>query len=168
MAGSIVLIGFMGSGKSTIGRALAQRLGFAFVDTDEIVAARAGMPIPEIFRREGEAGFRKHEAEVVAEVARLERHVVATGGGAPTVPESAKALKEAGTVVHLDVDLETARLRTRRHAHRRPLLRDLDDDGLATLLATRRALYERVADLTIQTAGKDGSAVVQEILEAIG
>lgn len=164
MGGSIVLIGFMGAGKSTIGRGLAERLGFRFVDTDRMVIDRAGLSVTQIFRRYGEAGFRERETSVIEEVARYEGAVIATGGGAPTIERNANALKKAGPIVHLDVDIETVRNRTKRSASRRPLLKDRSAKDVAQLLEQRRKIYEDLADLTIDTVGKDTDQVVTEIM----
>jgi shikimate kinase len=166
MGGSIVLIGFMGAGKSTVGRLLAERLGFSFVDTDRLVQDRAGRSIAEIWRTQGEDAFRDREHEVIAEVAVKEGHVIATGGGAPCAPRNAELLRRAGAVIHLDVSLEAVRARTSRGRHR-PLLEGKDDADLETLLAERRVAYEAIADVTLDASAGDAPALVDEILEAI-
>ncbi|MDQ3986410.1 MAG: shikimate kinase, partial [Actinomycetota bacterium] len=116
----IVLVGFMGAGKTTVGRALATRLGLGFVDTDELVETRAGASVAEIFATGGEAAFRELEREVAAEVLVGEDRVVALGGGAIGDPATCAAL-EWTTVVHLDVGFNEAMKRVGTDAAR-PLL----------------------------------------------
>lgn len=166
MGGSIVLIGFMGVGKSTVGRLLAERLGFAFVDTDRLVQDRAGRTIAEIWRTDGEDAFREREHEVIAEVAVEEGRVIATGGGAPCFARNAELLRRAGAVVHLDASIETVRARTKRGRHR-PLVADRTDEELAQLLEQRRDAYAAIADIRIDVGDGPPEAIVEQILEAI-
>src|SRR6187402_855134 len=99
--GNIFLIGMMGSGKSTVGRALAQRLDRPFVDTDKVLVERTGVPVATIFEIEGEDGFRRRESGVLAELAQGNGHVVATGGGAVLAAENRDLIRSGGTVVYL-------------------------------------------------------------------
>src|SRR5437879_604109 len=101
---NIVLVGFMGSGKSTVGRMLARQLRFHFLDTDKLVEQRARMTIAEIFARHGEADFRKRETAELESLAGLQRHILATGGGIVTVPENIPLLQSLGLVVLLKAD----------------------------------------------------------------
>lgn len=167
MGGSIVLVGFMGAGKSTIGRALAKRLGFEFLDTDAMIVAQAGRSVTDIFRREGEAGFRKRESVAIKSLSGLEGKVIATGGGAPANATNAKLLAKAGPVVHLDVDLATVKERTKRTASRRPLLQGKRDIDLAQLLKERRKIYDSIADVTIDTREKTTAKIVAEIVKEL-
>lgn len=148
---NIVLIGLMGSGKSAVGRLVAQNLGFDFVDTDQLVASSAGKTIPDIFAAEGEAGFRRRESAALNSLMGRQRHVIATGGGIVTRPENLPLLKQLGFVVWLNADAETLRRRTSR-SHDRPLLRTEDPAAkLRELFAARAPLYEHASDLKITT-----------------
>jgi shikimate kinase len=147
---SIALLGYRGSGKSTVGRRLADRLWQTFVDTDELVVRRAGAPIKEIFERRGEAAFRDLESEVVAEVSRLTDHVIALGGGAVLREENRKALKDAGLkLIYLRCDAEELIRRIQSDpasADARPDLTDLGG-GIAEVrkvLAEREPIYRSV------------------------
>ena len=166
MGGSIVLIGFMGAGKSTVGRLLAERLGFSFVDTDRLVQDRAGRTIAEIWRTDGEDAFRDREHDVIAEVAVKEGHVIATGGGAPCSARNADLLRHAGAVVHLDASIEIVRARTGRGRHR-PLVAERTDAELEALLDERRSVYASIADITIDVTEGPPERVVDRILEAL-
>jgi shikimate kinase len=163
-AENIVLVGPMGSGKSAVGRQLAARLGLRFVDSDAEVEAHTGVDIAYIFEREGEAGFRTREAEVLDELTRRERTVIATGGGAVLDPATRSRLRERGCVVYLRTSVDQQLARTRRGA-RRPLLMNADPRGtLARLAELRSPLYEEVADLAVDTDGRRVKTVVEEIL----
>jgi len=117
----IALWGFMGSGKTSVGKALAQKLNYEFVDTDELVAQRFGKPIPQIFAEDGEAAFRRMETQVLSELIQRQRIVLATGGGMPTVPENLALLRLNALNFYLRVPVEVLyeRLAT---AQDRPLL----------------------------------------------
>ncbi|QKT07271.1 shikimate kinase [Gordonia sp. X0973] len=156
----VVLTGFMGSGKSTVGRALAHALGVGFVDTDAEVERRSGRTIPEIFATDGEPAFRAIERDVVLDVLTGHRGVVALGGGSVTVPEIAAALAHHH-VVYLDVTPEVGFARVA--ASDRPLLRAPDPASrYAALLADRVGAYRAVA-----TRSVDGGDAVDTIVEAI-
>ena len=104
---NVYLIGLMGAGKTTIGKALAKRLGYRFVDSDHEIEARTGVSLPTIFEIEGEEGFRRREAQVIADLASRNAQVVATGGGAVLRPENRQHLEASGFVIYLDVPLST-------------------------------------------------------------
>jgi len=165
----IFLVGMMGAGKSTIGRALARRLGRDFVDLDEQIAARAGRSIPEIFERQGEAGFRAMERDGLREAAGGAA-VVALGGGTLTQPGAASEIGAAGRVVYLRASVEQllARLGDGRG---RPLLAGLDAPGrrarIAALLAERAPAYER-ADLVVDVGERAIDDVVAGLADALG
>ena len=148
---NVVLIGLMGSGKSTVGKMVAHHLGFTFVDTDHIVTDSAGRSIPDIFAAEGEAGFRQRETAALRALQHQQRLVVSTGGGIVTVPENLPLLKSLGAVVWLDAD--PARLHQRiAHTTDRPLLRTANPAAtLADIHSTRRPLYETASDWKITT-----------------
>jgi len=161
---NIILTGFMGTGKSSIGRRLARRLAWRFVDTDNLIEERAGQPIAAIFAEAGEAAFRAIEREVAHDVGSLRRHVVATGGGMVVDPENLELLEQAGLVILLEATVETIWERTRGRKHR-PLLNNDDPRGtIERLLAARRAAYERVAH-RLATDGRTPDEVVAEILK---
>lgn len=143
---NIVLIGMPGSGKSTVGELLAKKLDRPFRDTDREIVARAGKPIPEIFRNEGETSFRDLETAVIADLSRTGGAVIATGGGAILRRENLDALRQNGALVHLDRPLDDL-LPTAD----RPLADDLAK--LRALCETRDPLYRRAADLTVPVRG---------------
>ena len=157
----IVLVGFMGAGKTTVGRLLAQRLGGAFVDTDIAIEERTTATVAEIFAASGEDAFRALERDVVAEALSSDAAVVALGGGALEDPAT-RAAVTASTVVHLDVGAAEA-LRRVGHDPGRPLLAG----DPAALHARRRPLYEQVARLTLATEGKSPEDVAAEIEASI-
>ena len=151
-AENIVLIGLMGSGKSTVGRLVAHMLGFQFADTDHIITDEAGCSIPDIFAREGEAGFRLRESAALRSLLGRRHCVIATGGGIVTQARNRPLLRHLGFITWLEAD---ARLLARRTAgnNDRPLLRGEEPplQKLERLLAERKPLYKDLADLRIQT-----------------
>lgn len=156
----IVFVGFMGAGKTTVGRLVAEHLGRPFVDTDHVVEQRAGRPIPEVFRTEGEEAFRALEAAAVAEVLAGEEAVVSLGGGA-CGHEATRRLLEAHVVVHLRVSLEQTRARTGDDPNR-PVLQRPD---LAELHADRQRRYEEVATVSVSTDGRTAREVARDVLQ---
>lgn len=141
----------MGSGKTTIGQQVADRLGRPFHDTDQMIEDMAGMPITNIFEQEGEPGFRWREAEALRIAARDGEAVIATGGGVLTQPENRLFLKSSGTVVWLRASVETLLDRIGQ-TRDRPLLRGVDRrTALEKLLEERTTAYAEVADFTIDT-----------------
>jgi shikimate kinase len=157
----VILIGFMGSGKSTVGRILADRLGWDLADTDALIEARAGSPVKDIFRDLGERTFREREAEVMAALRGRTRLVVATGGGAPAQERNREFFSGAVAVFHLRVSLRVMRGRT-GNDRQRPLLA-LGEDELQTLYESRRPLYESLGT-TVETDGRTPEQVAEEIL----
>ena len=152
----------MGSGKSTVGPLLAERLGGPFVDTDAAVEAAAGLSVADLFAREGEAGFRARERAAI-EAAAGQGAVVALGGGAVAQPGVLARLREGGTLVYLRATLETLLARVGSGAGR-PLLEAADAPAAAleALLAARAAYYES-ADLVIDTDGRTPAEVADEV-----
>ena len=162
-ADNIFLVGPMGSGKSAVGRQLAERLGLEFVDSDAEIEARTGVDIPYIFEREGEAGFRVREREALDLLTRREHVLVATGGGAVLDPDTRERLRSRGSVVYLRTSVGQQLARTRRNRSR-PLLNSPDPrETLERLMQQRAALYEEIADLTVDTDGRRVGTVVEEI-----
>lgn len=147
---NLALIGFMGTGKSSIGRQVADALHFAFLDTDRVIEARAGKTVSEIFQQDGEPAFREWERRVVEELVRRTRTVIATGGGLPTIEGNLASLRTHALVVCLWAGPEAIWERTRDHNHR-PLLNEPDPLAkIRTLLAEREPFY-RQADVLVNT-----------------
>lgn len=165
---NIILIGFMGCGKSTIGRRLAQMLGYPFVDTDDRIESKAGMPIRRIFVERNEDYFRQIESAVLQELAAPDapRRIIATGGGLVTRKANRRMLKRLGYVVWLQVSPETILERTGRNRDR-PLLQTGDPQAKITaMLAERDPLYRDAADLELETTGLDAEEIACGILES--
>lgn len=151
-AENIVLIGLMGSGKSTVGRMVAQMLGFQFVDTDHLIIDQAGCSIPDIFAREGEAGFRLRESAVLRSLLGRRHCIIATGGGIVTQARNRPLLRHLGFITWLEADPKLLARRTASN-NDRPLLRGEEPplQKLERLLTERKPLYKDLADLRIQT-----------------
>jgi shikimate kinase len=165
--GNIFLVGMMGSGKTTLGRALAHRLEMPFVDTDRMLVDRTGVPVTTIFEIEGEAGFRKREAALMAELSQGEGQVVATGGGAVLAPENRAVMRSRGTVIYLRARLEHLWERT-RHDSSRPLLKTPDPRAtLAQLLEARDPLYRDVAHIVVETGSQSANTLVSRVVSAL-
>ena len=163
MARNVILIGFMGTGKTSTGKCLASRLGFAFLDLDKYIEEREGSTIPVIFAERGEAYFRAAEKEAVAAAAARKNTVIATGGGTVKEPENMERLRQSGPVVCLTADIDTIVARTSRRGER-PLLDQSDDrrQAVAELLESRRSLYEQ-ADCSIDTSDRSPLEIAEEI-----
>lgn len=157
----------MGSGKTAVGRQLAERLGLPFIDSDAEIESRTGVDIAYIFEREGELGFRVRERDVIDELTRTAGIVLATGGGAVLLPENRERLASRGTVVYLDASIEQQLQRTRRGRHR-PLLATPDRRAkLEELMHARGPLYRSIAALTVSTDGRRLGSVAAEIVRTI-
>lgn len=171
MAGSIFLVGLMGAGKTTIGRALARRLNKRFIDSDHEIEARTGVSIPLIFEIEGEASFRQRESEVIRDLTELPDIVLATGGGAILREDNREYLKTRGTVIYLHASITSILQRTSRDKNR-PLLQAGDPrQTLERLAREREPYYREVADLVVETGRPNVQLLVQTIvsqLEAAG
>jgi shikimate kinase len=163
---NLYLVGPMGSGKTAVGKQLARMLGCPFVDSDHEIERATGADIPLIFEREGEAGFRQRERDMIAALTKRERIVLATGGGAVLDAGSRHLLQQHGWVVYLETTPEQQAERATRTRHR-PLLHGVDArQRLTELLAVRDPLYREVADLVITTNHRRVNAVADEILAA--
>ena len=161
---NIFLVGLMGSGKTTIGRALAKRLNKRFVDADHEIEARTGASIPLIFEIEGEASFRQREADVIRDLTAQEGIVLATGGGAVLNENSRQLLKQRGIVVYLRASVSSILQRT-SHDRNRPLLQTADPKARIEELSQQRApLYQEVAHIIVETGRPNVQSVVQNIL----
>jgi shikimate kinase len=159
----ITLTGFMGSGKTTVGRVLADALGCLFLDLDDLIVKKAGKTIPEIFAQDGEPAFRQLEARLLRQT--VEKYaestvVLALGGGAVTTPASATLLHEKTVCIYLRATLETLQQRLSGETAGRPLA----DDAMAGRLAAREPLYEETAHVIIDTDGLSPDEVADEII----
>ena len=163
---SLYLIGMMGSGKTSTGRPLAERLGYGFVDADAVIEQAAGCTIPEIFERDGEAGFRELETQVMSAICQRHSLVVATGGGVVTQRKN-WGLLHSGIVIWLDVMRDQLLARLRADATERPLLQTPDPEAaIDDLLAQRKPLYAE-ADLTVVIDQEDPATVADGILQLL-
>ena len=159
----ITLTGFMGSGKTTVGKVLADFLGCPFMDLDDLIVKKAGKSIPEIFAQDGEPAFRQLEARLLRQT--VEKYtentvVLALGGGAVTAPASAALLREKTVCIYLRATLETLQSRLEGETAGRPLA----DASLADRLAAREPLYEQTAHVIIDTDGLSSDEVADEII----
>ena len=163
---SLYLVGMMGSGKTSTGRPLAERLGYGFVDADAVIEQAAGCSIPEIFERDGEEGFRKLESQVLNAISQRHSLVVATGGGVVTQPEN-WGLLHSGIVIWLDVVSDQLLQRLKADSTVRPLLQTADPEAaLNALLNKRRPLYAE-ADLTVVINDEAPETVADGILQLL-
>ncbi|MGI8649624.1 MAG: shikimate kinase [Rubrobacter sp.] len=160
---TVALIGYMGSGKSTVGRLLARDLDLDFLDLDEEVERAAGMPIPEIFAAKGEAGFRNLEHECLKRAVARKNTVVACGGGIVTRPENLELLSGVATIL-IEDDLEALYERTRSVS--RPL-RGGGFEEFRTRYKEREELYRRAADFSVRTKSRGQAAVAREISDRL-
>jgi len=161
---NIILIGPMGSGKSTIGQLIASRLNRDFVDSDYYIEQKTGVDIPTIFDIEGEEGFRARETKALEELTSQKKLVIATGGGSVIREENQQLLKSCGFIIFLDtsVNQQMARL---KHDKKRPLLQtDNPREKLEKLFTERKPLYLDLADLRIKTDRKFARKVASEII----
>ncbi len=165
---NIVLIGFMGSGKSTVGRELHQRLGYPLIDMDRAIEESIGKKITEIFKEEGEEAFRDFESLQLLEIAKQndKSQIISAGGGVVIRPDNRKLLHKLGYVVWLHAPIDVIYERTSR-SQDRPLLNHMDArERISTLLAEREPWYRETAHLKIDTAGLDSKEIATGILES--
>jgi shikimate kinase len=160
---NLALIGFMGTGKSSVGQIAATHLRFSYVDTDELIQSRSGKSIPEIFAQAGENVFRELEAQLVDDLSRQSKTVISTGGGLAANPANLASLKEHALVVCLWASPEAIWGRVRGQGHR-PLLQDADPlVKIRQLLALREPIYKQ-ADVLVNTEHRSVKEVVQHVL----
>ncbi|MES2572603.1 MAG: shikimate kinase [Verrucomicrobiota bacterium] len=164
---NIVLIGFMGSGKSSIGRLLAKKLGFQFFDTDRVLIERAGMEISEIFARHGEAYFRDLESSTLASLTHLNRCIIATGGGVVLREANRRLLSRLGFVVGLSATEEVIFERVSRNSKRPLLQTENPRQTLSRILTERHGLYEAAAQFTIDTSCLTHDQIAEAIIAEV-
>ena len=162
---NIILIGFMGSGKTTVGKILAERLGIELIDTDKWIEQKQKISIKDIFAIHGEDYFRLLETELLKALCDTdEMKIIATGGGMPLREENQLLLQKMGNIVYLKADAETIYKRIRNDKNR-PLLQTPDPKlKITELLSERTPIYEKIAEITIDTNNKTLNQVVDEIL----
>jgi shikimate kinase len=164
---NIFLVGMMGAGKTTLGRSLAKRLRREFVDTDRVLVERTGVPVATIFEIEGEEGFRRREASVLAEVCAGGERVVATGGGIVLAEGNRALMRESGIVVYLRARVDSLWERT-RHDTSRPLLSTPNPrERLAEILDQRDALYREAAHVIVDSGAQSATTLVNRVLAAL-
>ena len=164
----LTLIGYRATGKTTLARLLAERLGWDWIDADVEIERRAGKSIARIFAEQGEPAFRDLEAQVIADLCRRDRLVLAAGGGAPLRPESRRAMREAGKVVWLTARPETILARMSGDTTTTTRRPDLTDKGpleeIIHLLEVRTPIYQESAHLVVDTEGKTPAELAEEII----
>jgi|LSQX01.3.fsa_nt_gb shikimate kinase len=163
---NIILIGFMGSGKSSVGKRLAEKLGYNFRDTDEMIVATEGLEIQEIFRKYGEVLFRNLETTLLVSITdTLEKTVLSTGGGIPTIDRNINLLRVMGQLIYLQASKNTIIERLAGDTTRPLLMGENPKERIEKLLNERRPIYERAADVIINTDRKTIDDIVNEIIE---
>lgn len=164
---SVVIVGMMGAGKTSIGKRLAHRLALPFVDADQEIEAAAGMSIPDIFTAHGEASFRAGEVRVIARLLETGPQVLATGGGAFMSPITRANIAGRGISIWLKADLEVLMRRVRKRSNR-PLLQTTDPEAtMRQLIALRHPVYAE-ADLTVESRDVAHERIVEEMVAALG
>ena len=161
----LFLIGMMGAGKSTVGRLLARRCGFEFIDCDRELESRSGVSVATIFELEGEESFRRREAALIDELTQRPRTVLATGGGAILAEENRRHLRQRGLAIYLRATVDEILRRTQKD-RARPLLQTADRRGrIEQLLAEREALYAQIAHVTVQSGSSNPNRLVARLIE---
>lgn len=164
---SVILVGPMGAGKSTIGRLLAAKLGFGFLDTDQVIEERTGADIAWIFDVEGESGFRDRESQALSDVVLVADAVIATGGGIVLRPENQELLEAHSAVIYLKASISQLIARTAKDK-KRPLLQvDDPEQKIRALVEEREPLYQRVATHIVSTDGHSPRSTVQSIVKLL-
>jgi shikimate kinase len=161
---NLVLIGFMGSGKSSVGRELARRWGYRFIDTDAMIRHKYDLSIPDIFAKIGEPSFREAEYQALVRLQGIGSTVIATGGGIVTQPRNLPLLRSLGPVVWLSADQTTIVDRVGKSTHRPMLDQANPEESVTRLLAERAPLYRQAADLLIETSGLTHREVADRIV----
>jgi shikimate kinase len=168
---NIVLIGYRGSGKSAVGRRLAERLELKFVDTDDLIEERQGVPISDIVKSHGWGHFRKLERNTIEEISNEDHLIIAPGGGAVLDSDNVKAFKKNGVIIWLKAERQTLLKRLNQDAGtntRRPTLTGKGtSEELKEVMSLREPIYERVSEIQIDTSMMDVEAVVEHVLTVL-
>ena len=168
MKTSIALIGFMGTGKTVVGKALAEKLGKKFIELDALIERKAGKTIPEIFQQDGEIAFRELEIQAASEVSQKRNAVIACGGGVVLNKINIDRLKQESVIVYLTASPEVIMERTSSDRNERPLLETTDKASeVRRLLQFRKPFYERAAEITVDTSKLDIDTVAARIIEKV-
>ena len=168
MKTSIALIGFMGTGKTVVGKALAEKLSKEFIELDALIERKAGKTIPEIFQQDGEIAFRELEIEATREVSQKRNVIIACGGGIVLNKINIDRLKKESLIAYLTASPEVIMKRTSSDRNERPLLEATDKASeVRRLLQFRKPFYERAAEITIDTSKLDIDSVVEQIIEKV-
>lgn len=164
---NIILCGFMGSGKSTIGKLLARQLNAEFIDLDDYIVEKRGMTISDIFSKYGEENFRKSETQAAKNISKLDNLIVSLGGGTVVNPKNAEILKTSGKIILLYISPETVYQRLKNDKSR-PLLQTKDKlKAITDMLEKRMPYYDAAADYKVNVDGKTKEEVLKEILKII-
>ena len=168
MTSSIALTGFMGTGKTVVGKVLAKKLGKEFIETDALIERQAGKPIPEIFGQDGEIRFREYEIEIVKQVAGTKNAVIACGGGVVLNKINIDRLRQECVIVLLTASTEAILKRTSGGKNDRPLLESKNKAlNIRELLRFRKPFYERAADIKVDTTKLDTASVAEQIIKIV-
>ena len=168
MKSNIALVGFMGAGKTAVGKVLAEKLNKEFIETDTLIEQKAGKSIPEIFQQDGEIAFRELEIEVTKEVSINKNLVIACGGGLVLNKINIDRLKKESIIVYLTASPRIILKRVLNEEEKRPLLSTPDKAfSIRELLRFRKPFYERAADITINTSKLDIDSVVEQIINRL-
>jgi shikimate kinase len=168
MKSNIALIGFMGAGKTAVGKLLAEKLGKQFIELDELIEKRTGKTIPEIFRQDGEIAFREIEIEVTRDAAEETNAVIACGGGIVMNQINIERLKKNSVIVYLETSPEMVLKRTSSDKDERPMLIAEDKTAeVKRLLKLRQPFYERSADMAVNTSVPDVAGVTGQIIKKL-
>lgn len=164
---TIILIGPMGVGKTTVGKQMADLLDQPFFDADTELEKQTGASISWIFDKEGESGFRKREEKIIANLCAKENIILATGGGAILSTANRKIMKQTGIIVYITAELETLLARTAKDKSRPLLQQDNPRDVLSNLLQIRNPLYESIADISVLSTNSPSKLIAKKIIERI-
>lgn len=165
---NIALVGFMGSGKSTVGQALSKKIGYLFIDLDGRIEEKTGRPIPEIFKEDGEDTFRRVEAVVLKDALAAKKAVISCGGGVVLREENRDALKQKAIVVYLKTEPDELFARVGATGSMRPLLNVEDPRAeIKRLVKEREPLYQGVADAIVSTTGRSVNSIIEAIIKEL-